>query len=563
MLVSGCDDLPSQPGLAPGTPSLLAATADQSEVRLEEAEFFEIEREIPGFGGYAFDDNGDMLVHVKGVTKEKEGRVRQKLGAVLNQRRRGLKPGGGRIMVREGRFSFPELAEWRNQLTDALLGKGLGVRSTDADEFANQVVVAVAGDEARHTVRRKLLELDIPQSAVHIVEQDNMSNEGTAGAQAESRPGYVDSDDTYSASRGGLIIRYMDDGVTPFSGHSYYRCTIGFFAYKNGQQVGVSNSHCSEDMYSGGGDGTFYFRNIAYDYPFAGANSLINPFGREIHDRGFHDYCGKWYNPLRWCRHADAMLFSLEGSVQTAPGFIARPARINPGSSDSDVYTEIDRINPSFRITARNSSRRGEIINKVGIRTGWTQGTVTATCKDVDMLWIVVLPQPVMKCQHEASYGRGGGDSGAPVFVTDGYGNADLRGIHWGHYLQGSGYVTVFSSLGGVERDLGSLQVLAPAAPPPLPPYSVAIGGDAMLDSGVYGTWSAVVSSGVAPFSYRWYLDGTLVGAASTYSVQAGGGSFTLDVEVTDDTGETVYGSTWVSVREPCADPTQLECSTP
>jgi hypothetical protein len=289
-------------------------------------------------------------------------------------------------------------------------------------------------------------------------------------------------------------------------------------------------------------------------------NSLINAFGREIYDRGFHDYCGKWYNPLRWCRHADAMLFSVEGSMPTAPGFIARPLRINPGSSNSDIYQQIDPSNPSFRITARNSSRRGEVINKVGITTGWTQGTVTATCKDVDMLWIVVLPQPVMKCQHEASYGRSPGDSGSPVFVTDGYGNADLRGIHWGHYLQGFNWVTVFSTLGGIERDLGELQVLAPAAPPPPAPYSAGISGDGILISGMLGTWSATVQSGVAPFTYRWYVDGTYAGDGPTFTTEVGG-SFVLDLEVTDDTGETVYATREVTVRQACADPSQIYCS--
>ena len=115
---------------------------------------------------------------------------------------------------------------------------------------------------------------------------------------------------------------------------------------------------------------------------------------------------------------------------------------------------------------------RGEEVNKAGISTGWTNGVVTATCKDIEVYVIPLVAGQVYKCQDEANYGRAKGDSGSPVFSFY-YGFADLKGIHWGRYFQLFGMRTIFSPISGIEADFGPLGGIPSAGgftPPPPDP---------------------------------------------------------------------------------------------
>ncbi len=99
----------------------------------------------------------------------------------------------------------------------------------------------------------------------------------------------------------------------------------------------------------------------------------------------------------------------------------------------------------------------GEQINKVGQTTGWTWGEVTISCTDYI--------QDTGKMLYCQSYVYGGipgggpiaapGDSGSPVFYVIGS-EAYIAGIV--HSVSGSD-VFIFSPMGGIERDLGSLVV--------------------------------------------------------------------------------------------------------
>lgn len=447
-MLAACADLPSAPDNRGGAAAVSAAPVgaaalfEQSQRRrAEEAGFFTLAERIPGFGGYAFDADGNLEAYIKDKTKEKEDRARQYLDPLLEKRKGNLRRKGS-LKFRHGDYTFAELADWRDQLSDGLLGQGLGVRSTDADEAQNRVVVGVADAGARGAVQAKLKQLGIPDKAVLILDEEVVSTEG----EEVDFLGLASANNEYY---GGLQIRRpLNDGTGRFSS-----CTMGFYAILNGVTVGVSNSHCSRDRNSSGGDGSQFFNS---------ANVFL---GAETHDRNFHDWCPKWYSPLRWCRNADAMLFdAVPGPLAPAMNKIARYTMINPGSSTDPMFRTIDANNPII-IYARYSSRSGELVNKAGISTGQTQGTIKATCKDVDYSVLVFLPGLVMQCQRETDYGRASGDSGAPVFVmTNGY--ADLRGIHWGRYFQITGMKTLFSPLGQIERDFGSLGGIPTPTPP-------------------------------------------------------------------------------------------------
>ena len=79
------------------------------------------------------------------------------------------------------------------------------------------------------------------------------------------------------------------------------------------------------------------------------------------------------------------------------------------------------------------------------------------------------------------------------------------------------------------------------------PPFSVSMSGPDTVQSnyGGYCSWYANVTSGVAPFTYAWYKNGTLVGTSSSYYANYIYYSHYLEVRVTDATGTTkTFGKT-------------------
>ena len=116
---------------------------------------------------------------------------------------------------------------------------------------------------------------------------------------------------------------------------------------------------------------------------------------------------------------------------------------------------------PSFTITdAQPFSVLGQTLDKVGRTTGWTVGTVVATCVDV----AVADTDIVQLCQDEVLSGNAGGDSGSPIFESQAPFTNDvtLYGIMWGGGSTNFGPILVFSPLENIEFELGSLIVTAP-----------------------------------------------------------------------------------------------------
>jgi hypothetical protein len=441
--------------VSPPDPDLQPAFRPSREqamrARPGEAGFLALAEHIPGFGGYAFDAEGNLVAFIKGRTPGGDAAARVLLTRLLDRRRPGLGRQGGAVVVRTADFAFEELAAWRDQLTDSLLGRGLGVRSTDVDEASNRIRIGVAGSAGRSAVMRVALQVGIPVTALAIGDEALAELEGAA-PKLSSAPPLASHPSANGQFYGGMQITRQD-------GTQLRACTLGFYATIAGTPVGVSNSHCSRDRDSNGGDGTMFY-NSAFSYR-----------GPETHDRNHHDWCPTLFSPFRFCRNADAMLFRAEFGFPT-PAFrrIIRYNVLNPASIQSATYHAINASNPIV-IGARTEARAGEVVNKAGIATGWTQGVVSATCKDVEVWVVPVVAGHIYRCQHEASYGRADGDSGAPVFSFNS-GAADLKGIHWGRYLQVTGMKTVFSPLSGIEADFGSLGELPTGVPGAAPPGS-------------------------------------------------------------------------------------------
>jgi hypothetical protein len=527
-VLAGCQDQRTDP-TAPIAPRH-AEAAGSARIRTEEAEFFQIASELPGFGGYFMDADGNLVVHLadlrQGGAAEARlaGRLREMQGRAPAEHRRA-----GRVVVRQGRHTFPELAAWREVLSDSVLGVLPGVVFTDANERHNRVVVGVRDEQTRGEVRSRLARFGIPGDAV-VFEDAEASEEAMSTVEPVTYAGTL-------RSQTGAIMGGKRVSIYSAGGAYQGWCTVTFATRYGGSAAAVTNSHCSETR------GLLEYSR----YHFGGTH-----VGTEAKDPRFDNNCD-W---MVWqkCRNADALLFTIP-SHPTQQGYIARPRLRHTGDSDDAVYGEIDPSNPTFTITGTGETRSGTYVNKVGAKTGWTYGVVEKTCVDTS-----TSVGHKFRCQHQAKYGRGGGDSGSPVFYWDGGSGAQFLGVHWGHVWNDFEYYAVYSSDNRIFLDLGTLTV---TPPPPPPPYGVGISGNSYPPANSYQTYSASVTSGSAPFTYQWYIDGYPVSNDSYYEVYVDTSPFTLSVTVTDATGAQTGSSLWV---EPytggagCGTPGQIVC---
>ncbi|MCX8202840.1 MAG: Ig-like domain-containing protein [Nitrososphaeria archaeon] len=318
----------------------------------------------------------------------------------------------GRYTIETVRYSFRQLAQWRqavlsnHQLRDV-------VTALDIDEANNRLFVGVSSSGHIETVRRILSELGLPQDGYSV---DQLVIEPMVGLRDRVRPVI-----------GGLQIAY-----------SFYVCTLGFIAIRNGIPGYVTNDHCTNVR--GQVDGTNHYQ------PWVATNNLI---GQETVDPPFFtDPSCIW---VLWgfrCRYSDAAFGALQSGVPYSLGRIARTA----GLGSLDIVGEWRIVGEAW------SPIVGQTLNKVGRTTGWTQGQVTQTCVDVDVFGTDI----VRLCQHFVSAGVGGGDSGSPVFgiIDSSAGTVELHGILWGGNSAGTSFV--FSPIAQVKQELGPLETFRP-----------------------------------------------------------------------------------------------------
>lgn len=434
LVLSACAEA-SEP-LAPEARSFTTGTQD---VRAEEAEFFLLSHDLPGFGGYSYDSKGNLVAYMKDPARH--GRAQTLLGAVLAKFQEKLPAerraefGQGQVIIRQGQYSFIELAGWRDRLSASVLDLP-GVMFTDADETQNRVVVAVKDDATQDEVTRQLPSLDIPIGAISFetfADGEELTPSYELGTV--SSPGTLRSFE--GPIMGGKKIRMYRS-----TGEYLGACTVGFATTYNGAPAGVTNSHCTEVR--GDLDGT-YVGFPGYEY------SVSSYVGREIKDPQFDNNCD-W---MLWqkCRSSDAAIFDVP-SYQTQRGYIARPRLWHTDNSDAEMYVEIDPNKPTLAITGTADTKAGYYVDKIGQRTGWTYGVVEKTCVDTSTSL-----GHKFRCQMLSKAQADHGDSGAPVFYWDGD-TVRFLGILWGRVWNSFEYYQVYSPDGRIWEDMGvELQV--------------------------------------------------------------------------------------------------------
>jgi hypothetical protein len=389
-LGAACSDATApQDSAVPAFPALQAVQAPDVAT---------LARAIPGFGGF-FLDHGVPTVYVS--DDGQRGTVERALGGFA--RARGFAP--SQIHVLRGRFRYGDLDRWVARVSDEVFAEG-DVVFVDLDEAANRVLVAVEPGASHAKVHRLAMRLGVPAEALVVRETDPIH--------------YVETlQDRVRPIVAGLQIHFGN-----------FLCSLGFNAVSGTQNSFVTASHCTNVQ--GGTEGTVYYQPLQSVDPVSIGTEVDDP----VYFRG--GVCPR----KRVCRYSDAARAAYASGIDFTLGGIAQTSGPNTGTLD---------IVGSFSITSEADAVVGDVANKVGRTTGWTQGTVTNTCVNTGVSGTKI----VQLCQTFVSAGVGPGDSGSDVFGLTGGSTVRLLGILWGG--NSGGTMFVYSPITNVERELGPL----------------------------------------------------------------------------------------------------------
>jgi hypothetical protein len=416
-VASACSD-----PVSPDRPKTPAGPREVRALRGLDREFVQIARAVPGFGGLSRAPDGSAVVYL--TDPSQAALARQALAA-----RTGLLRGvdAARIQVRQAKFDYIRLTDWRARIREsAELPRFVFL---DIDESNNHLRIGVERGTSHELVASELAKLDIPPDAFTV--EDAEPIRFLATLRDRIRP-----------TVGGLQIAFNDASLPP---GFFFVCTIGFNARsaQSSDTYLVTNSHCS------GTQGGVQHTEIFQPTPLPANLIAVEHLDPEYFTDGCYLH--------RRCRFSDASLARYFSGADARIGAIARTEL--RGLTAGPLT--IDGVQPTFTITDRQPfSVLGQTLDKVGRTTGWTVGTVVATCIDVGVTGTDI----VQLCQDEVLSGNLGGDSGSPIFESQAPFTNDvtLYGILWGGGTTAFGPIFVFSPLENIEFELGPLIVTAP-----------------------------------------------------------------------------------------------------
>jgi hypothetical protein len=396
LFASACSDTsqPTSPSDQPASTGLTSSVQQPDDP-------VALARQVPGFGGFFYDAQGAPTIYLKDVAGR--GTAERALQPFFSVR--GVSPSA--LRVRKAEFDWASLERWQSQAsTEALATRGAVF--VDADEASNRVRIGVERGTSAADVNAAIAKLGIPSSAVIVQETEPVTQLATLQDQIRPVPG-------------GVQINFPG-----------FLCSIGFNATSNGQRSFITASHCTNTQ--GGTEGTPYWQPLQSVAP--------TQIATEVDDPTYFRRSNGCPNGRR-CRFSDASRAAYASSTASTLGAIAKTTGPNNNSLT---------ISGSFTVTAEGNPVVGQTANKVGRTTGWTRGSITATCVNVNVSGSNI----AQLCQTFVSAGVAGGDSGSPVFLQPNTSsdNVTLLGILWG----GSGSSTfIFSPISNIESELGAL----------------------------------------------------------------------------------------------------------
>jgi hypothetical protein len=284
-----------------------------------------------------------------------------------------------------------------------------GTVFADYDERIGRLVFGVENTAAIPGVRTALSRLGLASSTYDVQITEPIVFAATLREKADPRIG-------------GIQIHF-----------GQYLCTLGFNATNDGQQSFITNSHCTNTQ--GGVEGTLYYQPTSTIDPASVATEVEDP----AYFRGGKCPRGKK------CRYSDASRARYNSGIAFTLGSIAQTSAPNNGSLT---------ITGAFSIGGKGSASVGDIVNKVGRTTGWTQAAVSRTCVNTSVSGSNIMQLCQNFVEKAGTQLVAGGDSGSPVFAGT---SNTLVGILWGGNSSGS--LFVYSPINQVEQELGTLTV--------------------------------------------------------------------------------------------------------
>ena len=321
------------------------------------------------------------------------------------------------IVYSEARYSFTELSAWRDRAFPALALRD-DWTALDIDEEHNILRIGVSDASGIADMRVQIASAQVPVEAFEIVVEPFVELTQVKGLADRWRP----------------LIGGTQTGPS--------QCTLGITARINGEAVILTAAHCSATY--GSVDGGPVAQPAGFPL-----------FGEEIRDQSFS--CG--FLGLSTCRHADVAAYTITGidlntgEIPLRIGTIAKPTTRVWGGTNTPGSLVVDLSDPYLEIHFGTTAAVGEVVEKIGITTGWTYGYVRYTCVDRKQR-----NGPLIYCQDIADINQEPGDSGAPVFIRDAAGNAViLVGIAWGRVGgQGSaGTDGIYGNINQLTQALG------------------------------------------------------------------------------------------------------------
>jgi hypothetical protein len=302
-------------------------------------------------------------------------------------------------------YDFPTLVTWE----EALLRSGAlpGLTTLDVDEVENRLRLGVQDFAAASAVARRLAAAGIPEAAAIVEVVGRAVTQVTVSSEFRPVPGAVQVEEGYYGRVGTVNVNANADFGPGF----------------------ITSSHGTW-RYGGTLDGTPFCQPSCGDVIAreAGDGDLLPPGSLNCP-----------VDSVVGCRYSDAAFIVYTGAVSGQHGTIVRTQGI--GSRD------VDQNHPRFLLNEPPLGflMVGDVVNKIGMHTGWTQGQVTNTCTRVitTILSEGQYRRYGLLCQQVATYGSDTGDSGAPVFAWDGLSAyVDLWGIHTGALQSGGGSIS-------------------------------------------------------------------------------------------------------------------------
>jgi hypothetical protein len=366
--------------------------------------FEEMAKKIPGgFAGMYRESNGTVVVMLVDRRHEADASAAlHRFGGVRQVAKAGMS-------YKTAKYNFAQLRGWARALDH--VWADAGVVLMDIAEERNKIVIGIKDPSVEARLPGLLNGRGIPNDAISFEVISDVVLDVTLS-------------DTVRPVPAGMKATIPG-------------CTLGYNAehYIYGRTVLV-NSHCTPTRW--GLDG------VVVPQPTGGPR-----IGVEVVDPPMITMPAGYGCPSgSRCRYSDAALIQYDENVAYELGTIAKPTGL--GS------TTIDSNDPRFWVSMSYDSScyygpcqiYGDSISKVGMKTGWTSGTVNGTC------FTILRPGGHLLCQYSGTYNSDGGDSGSPVFQISFSPSVVAYGIHWGH--DDNSGTRYYSPTHGFRHDVGN-----------------------------------------------------------------------------------------------------------